>query len=56
MEGTNSIEVLTTSMSSMLSMAGTVIETILANPVLAFFFSAGVIGIVIGVVRKLKHS
>lgn len=49
------METLTTSMSTMLEMAGTVITTILANPVLAFFFCAGVLGIIIGVVKKLKH-
>lgn len=50
------METLTTTMTTLLSMAGTVITTILANEVLAFFFGAGVLGIVIGVVRKLKHT
>ena len=49
------METITTNMSTMLEMAGTVITTILANPVLAFFFCAGVLGTVVGVVRKLKH-
>jgi len=49
------METLTTNMSTMLTMAGTVITTILENPVLAFFFCAGVLGIVVGVVKKLKH-
>ena len=49
------METLTSNMTTMLEMAGTVITTILANPVLAFFFCAGVVGIVIGVVKKLKH-
>ena len=55
MENVASIETLTTSMTNMLTMAGTVINTILANPVLAFFFCAGVAGVIIGVVKKLKH-
>ena len=49
------METLTGNMTTMLEMAGTVITTILANPVLAFFFCAGVLGMVVGVVKKLKH-
>jgi hypothetical protein len=49
------METLTSNMTTMLEMAGTVITTILANPVLAFFFCAGVLGMVVGVVKKLKH-
>ena len=40
----------------MLELAGTFITTILANPVLALFFAAGLVGTVIGVVKKLKRD
>ena len=49
------MEGLTAAVTQMLELAGTFITTILANPVLALFFAAGLVGTVIGVVKKLKR-
>lgn len=40
--------------SSITSLVPAVLDMIMENPVLAAFFCAGIIGIVIGVVKKLK--
>lgn len=40
--------------SSIMGLVPTVISAIMANEVLAVFFCAGVIGVVIGVVKNLK--
>ena len=49
------MESLTTAITALLGLAGTVLETILGNSVLALFFAIGILGAVIGVVRKLKR-
>lgn len=49
------METISTSMTNVLTLAGTVLDTILAEPVLALFFCCGIVGTVIGVVRKLKR-
>lgn len=53
--GVTGMEGLTGAITSLLDLAGTFITTILANPVLALFFAAGVVSIVIGIVKKLKR-
>ena len=53
--GVTGMEGLTGAITSLLDLAGTFITTILANPVLALFFAAGVVGIVIGIVKKLTR-
>lgn len=45
---------MTDAISSIMEVATTVLTTITGNPALAVFFFAGVIGIAIGVVKKLK--
>lgn len=49
------METISTSMTQVLTLAGTVLDTVLANPVLALFFCCGIVGTVIGVVHKLKR-
>lgn len=50
--GTNTM---TTAVGSLMEVVSTVITTITGNPTLMVFFCAGVVGIAIGVVKKLKH-
>lgn len=50
------VENLTTAFGNITTLVGDVLEIIGGNPVLMMCFSAGLIGIVIGVVRKLKHA
>ena len=45
---------MTTAVGSLMEVVSTVITTITGNPTLMVFFCAGVVGIAIGVVRKLK--
>lgn len=49
------MEVITTNLTNVLDMSGTVLTAILEQPVLAFFFCCGIVGTIIGVVSKLKH-
>lgn len=46
---------MTTAVGSLMDVVSTVITTITGNSTLMVFFCAGVVGIAIGVVRKLKH-
>lgn len=50
--GANSM---TTAVGSLMDVVSTVLTTITGNGTLMVFFCAGVVGIAIGVVRKLKH-
>ena len=50
------MENLTAAITSMMTMVGDMLTAILANPVLALIFAGGVIGIVLGVFRKLIRS
>lgn len=45
---------MTTAVGSLMDVVSTVITTITGNRTLMVFFCAGVVGIAIGVVRKLK--
>lgn len=45
---------MTTAVGSLMDVVSIVITTITGNPTLMVFFCAGVVGIAIGVVRKLK--
>lgn len=49
--GTNTM---TTAVTSLMDVVSTVLTTITGNTTLMVFFCAGVVGIAIGVVRKLK--
>lgn len=49
--GTNTM---TTAVTSLMDVVSTVLTTITGNSTLMVFFCAGVVGIAIGVVRKLK--
>ena len=46
---------MTTAVTSLMDVVGSVLTTITGNSTLMVFFCAGVVGIAIGVVRKLKH-
>lgn len=50
--GTNGM---TAAVGSLMEVVSTVITTITGNPTLMVFFCAGVVGIAIGVVRKLRR-
>lgn len=50
-----STNTMTTAVGSLMEVVSTVITTITGNPTLMVFFCAGVVGIAIGVVRKLKR-
>lgn len=45
---------MTTAVGSLMDVVSTVITTITGNPTLMVFFCAGVVGIAIGVVKKLR--
>ena len=45
---------MTTAVTSLMSVVSTVMTTITGNETLMVFFCAGVVGIAIGVVRKLR--
>lgn len=45
---------MTTAVSSLMSVVSTVMTTITGNETLMVFFCAGVVGIAIGVVKKLR--
>lgn len=45
---------MSTAVSTIMDLVPTVISAIMANEVLAVFFCAGVIGVVIGIVKRLK--
>lgn len=42
--------------AELVTFAGSLFNTILANPVLVFFVAAGFVGIGLGIVRKLKRT
>ena len=50
-----STNTMTTAVTSFMDVVSTVLTTITGNATLMVFFCAGVVGIAIGVVRKLKH-
>lgn len=45
---------MTTAVSSFMDVVSTVMTTITGNPTLMVFFCAGIVGIAIGVVKKLR--
>ena len=47
-------DTMSTAVGSLMGVVSNVITTITGNPTLMVFFCAGVVGIAIGVVRKLK--
>ena len=53
MEGNTNM--ITNAVSEILGVATTVLDYIVENPTLSIFFFAGLIGLGIGVVKKLKH-
>lgn len=50
-----STNTMTTAVASLMNVVSTVLTTITGNATLMVFFCAGVVGIAIGVVRKLKR-
>lgn len=50
-----STNTMTTAVTSLMDVVSTVLTTITGNTTLMVFFCAGVVGIAIGVVRKLKR-
>lgn len=50
-----STNTMTTAVTSLMDVVSTVLTTITGNATLMVYFCAGVVGIAIGVVRKLKH-
>lgn len=50
-----STNTMTTAVTSLMDVVSTVLPTITGNATLMVFFCAGVVGIAIGVVRKLKR-
>lgn len=51
----SSTNTMTTAVTSLMDVVSTVLTTITGNATLMVFFCAGVVGIAIGVVRKLKR-
>lgn len=49
------MESITTGVEALMTMASTMLTTITGNPILCAMFSAGFIGIAIGIVKKLKR-
>lgn len=47
---------LTQGVSDVMGVVGTVMDTIVANPILLAYFAAGVIPVCAGVLHSLKHS
>ena len=50
-----SMENLNTAIGQILNMVGTILTTVLGNPVLALLFAFGIVGAVIGVLKRLKN-
>ncbi len=46
----------TEGVNNLMTLASTMLNAILENPVLATLFAAGFVGIAVGIVHKLKHS
>lgn len=53
MEG--GVSAVTTAVGNLMTIAGTMLDTITANSFLVLFFAAGLVSIAIGIVRKLKR-
>ena len=47
---------ITEAVTSIMGVVSTVITTVTNNPILLVFFSSGVVGIAIGIVRGLKRA
>lgn len=48
------VEAITTAVTNILNIATTMLDTITGNPILMLFFCVPIIGIAVGVVRKLR--
>ena len=55
MDGATGTQVVITAVSDVLSLSGTILNTITSNPILTFIFASGFVGIGIGVFAKLKR-
>lgn len=53
MENT-AISAITTAMSGLLEMSGTIVTTIVSNPVLCLSFAGGFVFLAIGIVKKIR--
>ena len=57
MEGTaTGVGTVITAAGEVLSLSGTIFDTILGNPVLVFYMAVGFVGIGVGVVKMLKRA
>lgn len=54
--GSTDFSTVTTGVSNLMSIVTTMLQTILANPILATLFVSGFIGIAIGILSSLKHA
>lgn len=54
-ESSMTTEGMTSAVSSIMQIVSTVVSTIAGNPILMIFFCAGLVGIAIGIVRRLKR-
>lgn len=57
MEGAaTGVSTVITAAGEVLSLSGTIFDTILGNPVLVFYMAVGFVGIGVGVVKMLKRA
>lgn len=54
-ESSMTTEGMTSAVSSIMQIVSTVVSTIAGNPILMIFFCSGLVGIAIGIVRRLKR-
>ena len=48
------MEAITTGVSSLMTMAGTMLTFVTGNPVLCAIFASGFVGIAVGIIRKFR--
>lgn len=53
---TNSLSVITESIGTVISVVGKIFDVIVGNPYLVFLMAAGMLGVAIGVFKKLKRA
>lgn len=56
MDGATGVSTVITAAGEVLSLSGTIFDTILGNPVLVFYMAVGFVGIGVGVVKMLKRA
>lgn len=53
--GTSSFASLQTAITNLMNLAGTMLDTIVENPVLAIPLAGSIVGVAIGVIRRIKR-